>query len=300
MEKPNILIIKLGAIGDVVRTTPLLRVLDGNIIWVTGAESEPLLPEKTSLKKTTNLDPSNFESMEFDLVLSLDDDIEAANLASKVKAKNIVGSILDERGEISYTSSSAEWFDMGLISNFGKEKADELKLKNTKTYQEILFSMIGRKFNGEEYEMRPPDACLHENIKIGIEKRAGARWPMKRWNQYDGVFHALINEGYDVVFFEDRHHIQDYVNDINQCDVILTGDTLGMHIALALKKKIVALFICTSSAEIYDYDRLIKMTSPLLSQIFYRKDYVADAVNTIKFEDVYSAVKSQINKVHYR
>ncbi len=300
MEKPNILIIKLGAIGDVVRTTPLLRVLDGNIIWVTGAESAPLLPEKGSLKKTTSLDPSNFESMEFDLVVSLDDDREAANLASSVKAKNIVGSIVDAQGRISYTPSSAEWFDMGLISTFGKERADELKLRNTKTYQEMLFTMLGRKFNGEEYDMRPPEACPHTGIKIGIEQRAGTRWPMKRWNQYDKVFQALTSEGYDVVFFEDRQHIQDYVNDINQCDVVLTGDTLGMHIALALKKKIVALFICTSSVEIYDYDRLIKITSPLLHQIFYRKDYIADAVDAIKFDDVYSAVKSQISKIHDR
>ena len=31
----NMLIIKLGALGDVVRTTPLLRVLEGKMTWVT-------------------------------------------------------------------------------------------------------------------------------------------------------------------------------------------------------------------------------------------------------------------------
>src|SRR5579885_2276173 len=31
----EILVIKLGALGDVIRTTPLLRVLEGRITWVT-------------------------------------------------------------------------------------------------------------------------------------------------------------------------------------------------------------------------------------------------------------------------
>ena len=35
----DILIIKLGATGDVVRTTPLLRRLDGNATWITAAKN---------------------------------------------------------------------------------------------------------------------------------------------------------------------------------------------------------------------------------------------------------------------
>jgi heptosyltransferase II len=39
----NILIMKLGATGDVVRTTPLLSKLDGQITWLTDARNVPLL-----------------------------------------------------------------------------------------------------------------------------------------------------------------------------------------------------------------------------------------------------------------
>src|SRR5882762_10080783 len=40
----SVLIIKLGATGDVVRTTPLLRRLDGPVSWIT-AENNVALPE---------------------------------------------------------------------------------------------------------------------------------------------------------------------------------------------------------------------------------------------------------------
>src|SRR5262245_25926311 len=39
----NILIIKLGATGDVVRTTPLLRRFDGPVSWITAKNNLELL-----------------------------------------------------------------------------------------------------------------------------------------------------------------------------------------------------------------------------------------------------------------
>ena len=39
----NVLIIKLGATGDVVRTTPLLRRLSGSVTWITSAKNGVLL-----------------------------------------------------------------------------------------------------------------------------------------------------------------------------------------------------------------------------------------------------------------
>ena len=39
----NTLILKLGATGDVVRTTPLLKHLTGEVSWITAAKNVPLL-----------------------------------------------------------------------------------------------------------------------------------------------------------------------------------------------------------------------------------------------------------------
>jgi ADP-heptose:LPS heptosyltransferase len=39
----NTLIIKTGAIGDVVRTTSLLNVIAGNIYWITGQRKQTII-----------------------------------------------------------------------------------------------------------------------------------------------------------------------------------------------------------------------------------------------------------------
>jgi hypothetical protein len=73
---------------------------------------------------------------------------------------------------------------MGLISKYGKAEADRRKLLNRKSYQEILFAMIDKKFSGEEYclpPLVPPPAC--RKGRIGLEQRAADRW---------GAFNAVV------------------------------------------------------------------------------------------------------------
>ena len=145
----KILIIKLGAFGDVIRTTPILHALKGDIYWVTEKNAMPLLP-KNKITEIFDIEDDFPENMDFDLVLSLDDEQKTAELASSVRHKQLVGSYI-KNSKITYTELSACWFDMGLISRYGKKKADELKLNNTKTYQKYLFEMAGFDFKGEEY-----------------------------------------------------------------------------------------------------------------------------------------------------
>ena len=72
------LIIKLGAQGDVLRTTPLLYALNGDNYWVTREESIALLPTSKELIKQVvdiNIAEAFLRDMIFDLVLCLDDDL---------------------------------------------------------------------------------------------------------------------------------------------------------------------------------------------------------------------------------
>ena len=129
------LIIKLGARGDVLRTTPLLYALSGDNYWVTREESITILPTSKELIKQVvdiNIAEAALQDMIFDLVLCLDDDLEAADLAGKVNKRMIIGSGLNSFNNLAYTDSSAVWFDMGLISKFSKETADRLKINNKK------------------------------------------------------------------------------------------------------------------------------------------------------------------------
>ena len=294
----NTLIIKLGAMGDVLRTTALLRVLEGDIYWMTKKECIPLLSVEGGLLKQV-IDVNDVENavgnIIFDLVLCLDDDLEAARLATLVNKTKLVGSFLDPFGKLTYTDSSHEWFDMGLISKLGKEKADDLKKRNSKTYQEIIFGMIGEEFKGEEYLINF-NGKLKKNKKkkevlIGIESRADRRWPTKQWNKYIQLGEILRRDGLRVRFFQQRDTIHKYINDLSECDLIITGDTLSLHIALALGINSVSIFTCTSPAEIYDYGRTVKIISPLLNKAFYRREYIKEAVDAVSLESVYESVK---------
>src|SRR3989339_1821681 len=127
----KILIIKLGAIGDVLRTTSVLIGLKekypySEIYWVTEKESADLLKNNQHINKIfifNHNTKNELKNIFFEKIICLDDEYKAAELASSLKQKEITGAYLGKDKKITYTLSSAEWFDMGLVSRFGKEKA---------------------------------------------------------------------------------------------------------------------------------------------------------------------------------
>jgi len=289
--KTKILILKVGALGDVLRTTPVLRVLQGRVTWVTSEKAAPLLagnPFIDRLYCKEHYPDSLFEDR-FDLVVNLEDDLSSATLASKIKTNSLIGAYVRD-GRVVYTDSASEWFDMSLISRFGKKKADKLKMNNDRTYQDFLFSMVGSRFHGEEYLLDVPLQKLPISGLVGLEVRAGDVWPMKRWNKFEALAERLKDAGYKVKSFQQRDQLRDYVDDINECEYIVCGDTLAMHLGLALRKKVVAIFACTSPHEICDYRRMIKIVSPLWKEYFYRRDFDPAPAEAVSVESVFDAV----------
>jgi len=267
----KILVVKVGALGDVLRTTSALRVLGGRLTWMTSEAATPLLAGNPFVERLYCKEhyPDSLLDEEFDLIVNLEDDISTAALASRIKTKCLVGAYLRE-GKLVYTESASEWFDMSLISGLGKKRADELKMNNRKSYQEFLFSMLGHRFRGEEYLLNMPFKTKPIPGLVGLEVRAGDVWPMKRWNKFEALTHRLI--------------------DICECEYVVSGDTLAMHLGLALRKKVVAIFTCTSPHEIYDYQRMIKVVSPLWKEYFYRRDFDPAPAEAISVETVFDAV----------
>jgi len=293
MSGKKILIIKTGASGDVVRTTTLLHLFNNDkIVWITKGVNCDLLPQKQ--KNLTILDINKISTQNldhFDLIISLDDEFLCAQIATETSKDKLVGTYI-KSGKIVYTEDSSEWFDMGLVSKFGKQKADEIKMKNKSSVQEILFRLLGAKFKGEEYLIREDIKVKRNNNLIGIEARAGDRWPTKCWHKYDELAEKLIEKKFEVRFFEQRETIKSYIEDVAECSIVVSGDTLGMHIALALKIPTVALFTCTSPTEIFGYNRMKKIVSPKLMDAFYTKEYRKDVLDAIELEKVLNTLLS--------
>lgn len=289
------LIVKLGALGDVVRTTVLLRAFDGEIYWLSQRNAADLL-SSDKISRTFFIDDGGdlafLKSTNFDLIINLDEDLEALRLIRNLKTKSFVGVFLNGRNRIDYTQDSGYWYDMSLVSKLGKEKADELKKKNRLSVPEILLGMLGKKFSGEEYDIGAK-AKKSKGV-IGLIDVSSGLWPNKDWHGYAALCPLLEQEGYRTKFLGMRKTVKEHIDDINNCELIVCGDTLGMHIALALKKKVVALFNCTSPYEIHDYGRLKKVTSPLYEEAFYKKERVVEVIHSIPVQDVYRAVMDML------
>jgi heptosyltransferase-2 len=284
----NILIIKTGAAGDLVRTTSLLGVLKGNIYWVTADRYKPLLPPDKNIVKVHSVDESfqALKGIKFDHVISLEEDIECARLAVAMDSIELTGIYLSGNG-IDYTDSSARWFDMSRISRFGLVKANQLKADNRDSYQSLIFQMLGRKFKGEPYQIFKDDSIMARPALVGIEKRTGRQWPNKQWWGYDELTRKLTSNGVATKSLKQRTDIRDYLADIAECSHVVSGDTLAMHVALAYKKNCVAVFNCTSPQEIYDYGLLKKIVSPSLNKYFYSTSEDAAAIGSVSLADVY-------------
>jgi heptosyltransferase-2 len=206
-----------------------------------------------------------------------------------------VGAYTSSRGEPTYTLSSAEWFDMGLISKYGKAEADRRKLLNRKSYQEILFAMIDKKFSGEEYclpPLVPPPAC--RKGRVGLEQRAADRWPEKRWSRF-GEFERILTENKrEFLRFSEKPTLLEFMRDIAEQDAVVTTDSLSMHLALGLQKKTVALFTCTSPWEIHGYGRMEKAVSPALEKHFYSTAPTTESGKLIEPSEVFE----RLNRLH--
>ena len=302
----NILIIKLGAMGDVVRSTSILPGLQkkypkGAFYWVTKKESKDLMLGNPYLKEVLFIEDGiggKLKGMPFGLVVNLDEDEESLKLASEVHCDNVFGGYLDN-GNPAYRKDSSRWLDMGLISKFGKTKADELKKENEETYQNILCSML-------EIEKSKPVLMLSEDevefgaaffsekgvsedaFVVGLNTAAGGRWKGKQISvektvELGKALHeklgatlllfggpaeaernSSIKEGLGdlVVDAGTENSLREFASLINQCDVLITSDSLALHLGVALSKKVIAFFGPTSNAEIDLDDNGVKLVAP--------------------------------------
>ncbi|MGK9477097.1 glycosyltransferase family 9 protein [Melioribacter sp. OK-6-Me] len=283
----KILILKFGASGDVVRTTPLLHLFKNeNIDWITSDQNAVLLNDNPMISRVLTL--SNIKEVKFhnyDLIINLEDNIKAAQIVSMLKSKEIFGCYLDNNNKLVYTEDSAGWFDMSLISRYGKDKADELKFNNKLSFQEIIFKGLGYNFVGEQYILpKTPESYLIGDIAIA--PTAGERWPMKNWAFYNDLISILIKKGWNVNVLPHRPSLLMHLADIKNHKLLISGDSLPMHLALGSNIYCITLFLCTSASEIYDYGIQKKIISPYLKEFFYKNGYSEKAVKAISLDKV--------------
>jgi len=290
----DVLIIKLGATGDVVRTTPLLRRLNGEVTWLTEPKNAALLESLAdNLRCISWQNREKVLDRHYGLVINLEDTLDVAQFLKGVECNEIFGAYAGPDNSLQYTDNSRCWFDLSLISAYGKEEADRRKLQNRKTYQDMVFGGLGLRFAGEPY-LLPKSIDTALSGDVGIAANAGPIWPMKQWAYYNELKQCLENEGLKVNVLPQRASLLEHLSDVQKHRCLVSGDSLPMHLALGSATPCVSLFTCTSPWEIYDYGVQKKIVSPLLEQFFYKRGYDERATTAISLDEVFEAVLTQL------
>lgn len=264
----RILLIKLGAAGDVVRTTPLLRPLRRDwprhrLTWIT--HWPDLLP--AVVDDPLPLDAGTIlwaQRVAFDLVVNLDKDREACALADAARATRKVGFLLGPGGLCAPSDADAAR-DKWLTGLF-----DDVSRANRRSYLQEIFAICGYEFAGEEYVLdRPepspplPAALPAQRPLVGLNTGCGARWPSRLWPEqhWAELARALRAEGCGVVLLggpdEDARNrrlsaaagvvypghfdLRTFIALIDRCDLVVTAVTMAMHLAIGLGKRLVLL-----------------------------------------------------------
>ena len=188
--REKILIIKLGAAGDVIRTTPILRKLrevfpHAEITWLT---QYPIFVPKKYVNEVLPWIPENvlwLQSRQFDYLFNLDKDKEALALAKLISAQTKKGFLPDEFGKCSPADKDAEHKCLTGIY-------DDVCLQNSKSYPEEIFEIFGFSYNLEKYILelpsRKPDFDLPDNGEIiGLNTGCGTRWLTRLWGEKNWI-----------------------------------------------------------------------------------------------------------------
>jgi len=105
----NILILKLGATGDVVRTTPLLRCFNGSVTWITEEKNRVFVDGiAENLRCFSWADRAHAVDRHYDLAINLEDTLEVAQFMLGAKPAQVFGAYANSSSSILVLSAGME------------------------------------------------------------------------------------------------------------------------------------------------------------------------------------------------
>ncbi|MCX7877163.1 MAG: hypothetical protein N2510_00820 [Ignavibacteria bacterium] len=205
----KILIIKLDASGDVLRTTSLLPSLKKNypnsdISWITKRKSLSFLknnPYINRLIPECDTEDFFFHNEVFDIAVNLDSGPESCSIMSKISSKYKFGYELVMGKPYPVNKLAFEWYLMGVN--------DMLKKSNKKTYHKIIHEICGLEYKGSAplleitgeiqktaNEIRRKYNLDSYNEFILVNLGGGDRWQYKKWTKegYSGIVKMLAED----------------------------------------------------------------------------------------------------------
>jgi ADP-heptose:LPS heptosyltransferase len=265
------------------------------ITWLTLRVAAPLLENNPYIDRVYSWDPESLmvlEEQEFDLVMNVDKSRRSGAFARRVHANERLGFGMNRQGVIVPLNEEA-------VENYRLGLDDYLKFRvNQKSVAQLECEEFRLEFRRDPYVLRLTDEeelfCRRyrnelgippESVVVGLNTGCSELYPNKKLTveQHVALIHMLVREpGVFVVLLggpedtvrnaEIRRRVGSGVINTpttegvrcgicyeNICDLVVTGDSFGMHLAIGLGKYVIAWFGLSCWTEIDLYDRGVKL-----------------------------------------
>lgn len=238
------------------------------------------------------------ENMKFDIVMNVDKSRRSAALTMKLKADKKLGYGMNEHGQIIPLSESASYdyrlgLDDELKFRLNQKTRQEIlcemfELEYKRDEYVLVLSEEEKNFS-REYKRKV--GIREDELVVGFNTGCSPLYPNKkmtieqhvelisRLSKYDGIKLVLLGGPEDTERNEEIFKRSIQIDGVaeklvntpttegirrgicyeNICDVVVTGDSYGMHLAIALRKFVVAWFGLSPWTEIDLYDRGVKL-----------------------------------------
>lgn len=262
-----------------------------HITWVTDAPAHQLLknhPRIDRVLTSSQEDLLQLRALDFDLSFVIDKSLKASGIRSLTTAEMTYGFVVEPQtgAVLPATAAAQELWEIGLND---QRKFFENKKPETQLLQEALelgpyrrdeydLVMTGAE-KAEAYARRQAWTKNSSQPVLGFNTGCSHVIAAKKWTveYHRHLLRELIQRGYEnivllggpedtqrnqqiaeglaVVSTPTESGLRDGLISLEACDIVVTGDSLGMHLAIAQKKYVIAWFGPTCAHEIDLYGR---------------------------------------------
>jgi len=304
----SVLIVHLGALGAVVRSTAMLTEIRKKyprslLTWVTDKPADQLLRSHPLIDRvltSTAEDLLLLKALKFDAAIVVDKSLKAAAVLQACRVEKTFGFHADpiSGAILPSTGAANELWQLGLSDQkkFFENQKSELQLMLEAFELRESQGNVASDLPSYNLPLLPPEKLLKEKrhqhwqlnsdqpifgLNTGCSSVIAAKKLTVKFQRE--IIQKLLARGFENIVLlggpEDTERnfqigeglpvfqsptslgLRDGLVSVAACDVVLTGDSLGMHMALSQEKFVVAWFGPTCSQEIELYGRGVKIQS---------------------------------------
>jgi len=325
----------LGAVLRATSILPALRrkYPRAHITWITQAPAHHLLAHNPLIDRiltTATEDILALSSLSFDAAFVIDKSLKATGVVQRcARVNQVYGFKVDGQNGVIVpaTHSALELWQLGLSNHrkfhinqkpetqlviealeLGPFQRDPYVLHLTPEEREEMMERRRRWAPRGDVIIGINTGCssvipykklsvpYHRHLIRELEKLGGVRVVLLGGPE-DTIRNQHIGAGLNVVYTPTERGLRDGLVSVAACDVVITGDSLGMHMAIALEKWVVAWFGPTCSQEIDLYDRGEKVKTQAQCSPCWKRHCAQETMcyDLVPMDEIVNAVKRGVD-----